>query len=1127
MRKSVTKTIKATVAFAMAIGAGVGAAISSPSANPVYADYAELYNASFVSVADHSYTQNKTFTLGGKSWTSSVSQVSSSVFYLGCNSSNASKGVLGNNDTFSEVEGALIATGTTYTSGTSHAYGLLFNNSYSDVTKVVFGWSGGNNAFQVYLFGKTALGYVQLGYTNYATSGASTAGNVTWTGDATSYTGFAIAAKPGTPTTNATSKTLRASSFVIYETNSGGSEQTGFTVSFDGNGGSGSMSSVSEVSGNYSLPNSEFVAPSGKAFIGWKAGNAGDLLAVDDEYEVTENVTFYAQWEDRYTVKYNANGGSGTINDSNSYVPSATVTVKANTFTAPFADQVFDKWNTAANGSGQDYDPADTFAITANTTLYAQWKDDPSIPYTNVYRTGFESTDGFTATTTYNSEKDDGPSGKQWHIYYGTASTGSPLSGSQSLQMRWYGSSPESIPYIQTNFASVEVKRVTFNYKVNNKTVDFKTQYNTDGSNVWTDIETVDTPNTDEHTYRKIFATPVSTLYFRILCAGTAPTGSAKPEFRIDSFSIDSIATPSTINGADSVNVGSEWAPTSITENVGGALVSGVTYSFAASNGAVVSDSNTATGAFTCSSTGTVTVSAIKPGYLISDKVITVLPVESFINNLSKTSTTGFTGQNETITFSYGNLSGVLTVESNDDSVVTTSNLSQSAGSGLVQLNYVGAGSTTVSFKDGSTEKASVTVTVTASSVTITGMPASKLMGNGTSLNLGAYITVSAVGTCSNTVNWSSTVNGVATVNSSGVVAAVSVGSTVITVTPEDYPAGAVSCTVTVVNEKAVLATSISNGDTVFLGSQAASMQYNGPSSTSTVFGLGVAFVGAPNVGGIALEVEDGSVADSFALRIKSGDYADKYLTWIEENSLNVADVIDDNSSWNISIDGSGNASITNVNTPARKIWWNVTNPRFACYTGKSNGEGYKYVQLWKQVNPESYYNPASTVNTIHGRENYTADVLTSVDSVVIRFGATIAKSNWDAIKASWEITDYGVMLMRKTDLDDNAYLSVQEAFEDNASSSILKIINKRAGGAAYADPYLDGDDYLFTVRVNFQDDAKYYDDVIYAVPFVVAGGQYYFFNEMHTSVQELALNYYNTGYTYLSDEALEILIGD
>ena len=38
----------------------------------------------------------------------------------------------------------------------------------------------------------------------------------------------------------------------------------------------------------------------------------------------------------------------------------------------------FDGWNTAANGSGTSYAPTNTFAITGNTILYAQWKALPS-----------------------------------------------------------------------------------------------------------------------------------------------------------------------------------------------------------------------------------------------------------------------------------------------------------------------------------------------------------------------------------------------------------------------------------------------------------------------------------------------------------------------------------------------------------------------------------------------------------------------------------------------------------------------------------------------------------------------------------------------------------------------------
>ena len=89
--------------------------------------------------------------------------------------------------------------------------------------------------------------------------------------------------------------------------------------------------------------------------------------------EVTINFT--AVSGTTYTVSYNANGGTGTMTDSNSpYSAGASVTVLDNTFTKDGFS--FDKWNTAANGSGTDYDEGDTFTINANTTLYAQWTDD-------------------------------------------------------------------------------------------------------------------------------------------------------------------------------------------------------------------------------------------------------------------------------------------------------------------------------------------------------------------------------------------------------------------------------------------------------------------------------------------------------------------------------------------------------------------------------------------------------------------------------------------------------------------------------------------------------------------------------------------------------------------------------
>lgn len=73
-----------------------------------------------------------------------------------------------------------------------------------------------------------------------------------------------------------------------------------------------------------------------------------------------------------YTVTYDANGGAGTMTDSDSpYFGGSTVTVKPNGFTRD--GYTFTGWNTKANGSGTPYAAGATFDISENTTLYAQW----------------------------------------------------------------------------------------------------------------------------------------------------------------------------------------------------------------------------------------------------------------------------------------------------------------------------------------------------------------------------------------------------------------------------------------------------------------------------------------------------------------------------------------------------------------------------------------------------------------------------------------------------------------------------------------------------------------------------------------------------------------------------------
>ena len=73
-----------------------------------------------------------------------------------------------------------------------------------------------------------------------------------------------------------------------------------------------------------------------------------------------------------YTISYDANGGTGTMTDSNSpYFAGSTVTTKSNTFEK--GGYEFTGWNTKSDGSGTSYAEGEEFTPNENTTLYAQW----------------------------------------------------------------------------------------------------------------------------------------------------------------------------------------------------------------------------------------------------------------------------------------------------------------------------------------------------------------------------------------------------------------------------------------------------------------------------------------------------------------------------------------------------------------------------------------------------------------------------------------------------------------------------------------------------------------------------------------------------------------------------------
>ena len=148
-----------------------------------------------------------------------------------------------------------------------------------------------------------------------------------------------------------------------------------YTLTFDANGGSGIMTPIADLTGEYTLPANGFTAPSGKQFKGWSLTTDGATVT---KVDMTENKTVYAIWEDipvvTYTLTFDANGGSGTM------TPIADLTgeytLPANGFTAPSGKQ-FKGWSLTANGA-----TVTKVDMTENRTVYAIWEDIPVVTYT-------------------------------------------------------------------------------------------------------------------------------------------------------------------------------------------------------------------------------------------------------------------------------------------------------------------------------------------------------------------------------------------------------------------------------------------------------------------------------------------------------------------------------------------------------------------------------------------------------------------------------------------------------------------------------------------------------------------------------------------------------------------------
>ncbi len=155
-----------------------------------------------------------------------------------------------------------------------------------------------------------------------------------------------------------------------------------YTVSFNANGGTGSISDQLVTEGNkITLPANSFTAPAHKQFKCWMVNE--EEKAVGSEITIAGNTTVYAVWENvKHTISFNADGGTGTMypiefdEGENYTLPGCGYT--------PQTGKRFTHWT--INSFSTKYYPGNIYNIDQDILLTAHYEDIPV--YTVIFDNG-------------------------------------------------------------------------------------------------------------------------------------------------------------------------------------------------------------------------------------------------------------------------------------------------------------------------------------------------------------------------------------------------------------------------------------------------------------------------------------------------------------------------------------------------------------------------------------------------------------------------------------------------------------------------------------------------------------------------------------------------------------------
>ena len=149
---------------------------------------------------------------------------------------------------------------------------------------------------------------------------------------------------------------------------------TSYKITYNANGGNGAPSAQTKWKDQTLTLSSTKPTRTGYSFLGWSTSSTATsaTYSAGGSYTANAAATLYAVWKaNTYTVKYNANGGTGApANQTKTYGKTLTLSSTIPTRT----NYNFKGWGTSASATTVSYAAGGSYTANAAITLYAIWE---------------------------------------------------------------------------------------------------------------------------------------------------------------------------------------------------------------------------------------------------------------------------------------------------------------------------------------------------------------------------------------------------------------------------------------------------------------------------------------------------------------------------------------------------------------------------------------------------------------------------------------------------------------------------------------------------------------------------------------------------------------------------------